>query len=286
MTPKLWRGLELLKFARSNIQLAPRLIQKTIRIHHVPAVGPSNWAQTHARFLSDLTPTTPTKIKGGRSRKPPISITTDTTPPERKLGRPRKSPIPITSDTTPPKRGKPRKTPISITPDTTPPKSQGGRSRKSTTITTPDIISAEISNEVHPDVVEADVAQASSIPPAIILRPYQESAIDACLSAIAAGKTRIGVSSPTGSGKTTMFMNLIPRFSVLKSKTRRKDSAEDEKGSVLIVVSSVELAAQAEGAAKRLLGPDWSVEVEQSKRSASGIADVCVLNRVLKACSS
>ncbi len=106
-----------------------------------------------------------------------------------------------------------------------------------------------------------------------VLRPYQESAIDACLTAIAAGKTRIGVSSPTGSGKTTMFMKLIPRFPVLKRKGRRKQDDDEGKG-VLIIVSSVELANQAEGAAKRLLGPVWSVEVEQSRRSASGIADV------------
>lgn len=119
----------------------------------------------------------------------------------------------------------------------------------------------------------AQVGESSSSSSPIILRPYQESAIDACLSAIAAGKTRIGVSSPTGSGKTTMFMNLIPRFPTLKHRSRRK-AKEHQGGSVLIVVSSVELAAQAEGAARKLLGPAWSVEVEQSSRSASGIADM------------
>lgn len=70
-----------------------------------------------------------------------------------------------------------------------------------------------------------------------------------------------------------MFMNLIPRFPVLKPRDRRKKESE-EKESVLVVVSSVELVRQAEGAAKRLLGPEYSVEVEQSLRLASGMADV------------
>ena len=121
------------------------------------------------------------------------------------------------------------------------------------------------------DQLELPVA-SSSTPSPIILRDYQESAIDACLSALASGQTRIGVSSPTGSGKTTMFMNLIPRFPSLRPRSRQRHES-DESGSVLIVVSSVELAAQAEGAAQKFL-PGWTVEVEQSKRSASGIADV------------
>ena len=47
--------------------------------------------------------------------------------------------------------------------------------------------------------------------PAIILRPYQKDAVDSCLEALTSGVRRMGVSSPTGSGKTTMFMHLIPR---------------------------------------------------------------------------
>jgi hypothetical protein len=37
------------------------------------------------------------------------------------------------------------------------------------------------------------------------LRPYQVEAIHACMSALDRGETRIGVSSPTGSGKTVML---------------------------------------------------------------------------------
>ena len=39
----------------------------------------------------------------------------------------------------------------------------------------------------------------------IVLRDYQEECVQACLSTIKGGITRIGVSSPTGSGKTTIF---------------------------------------------------------------------------------
>jgi len=100
-------------------------------------------------------------------------------------------------------------------------------------------------------------------PAPVTLRPYQETAMTSCLDALASGLTRIGVSSPTGSGKTTMFMSLIPQVLASSERTR-----------TLIIVSSVDLAGQAEAAAKRLLGPSWTVEVEQGKRTASGTADV------------
>jgi hypothetical protein len=97
----------------------------------------------------------------------------------------------------------------------------------------------------------------------VVLRPYQEAAITSCLEALSSGLTRIGVSSPTGSGKTTMFMSLIPKVADQGERTR-----------TLILVSSVDLASQAEGAARRMLGPGYRIEVEQGKRIASGTADV------------
>jgi superfamily II DNA or RNA helicase len=97
----------------------------------------------------------------------------------------------------------------------------------------------------------------------VVLRPYQEAAITSCLEALSSGLTRIGVSSPTGSGKTTMFMSLIPEIPERGQRTR-----------TLILVSSVDLASQAEGAARRMLGPEYRIEVEQGKRMASGTADV------------
>jgi superfamily II DNA or RNA helicase len=101
------------------------------------------------------------------------------------------------------------------------------------------------------------------ISPSVVLRPYQEAAITSCLEALSSGLTRIGVSSPTGSGKTTMFMSLIPKVPDQGERTR-----------TLILVSSVDLASQAEGAARRMLGPGYRIEVEQGKRIASGTADV------------
>ena len=95
------------------------------------------------------------------------------------------------------------------------------------------------------------------------LRPYQETAVSACLSALSSGLTRLGVSSPTGSGKTTMFISLIPRIETTTEGSR-----------VLILVGSVELANQAENAARRLLGDGYRIEVEQGKRIASGTADM------------
>ena len=104
----------------------------------------------------------------------------------------------------------------------------------------------------------------------ITLRPYQEAAISACLKALEEGTTRMGVSSPTGSGKTTMFMKLIPHI----VERDAGDGTGRERKKTLILVNAVELALQAEKAAHRLLGEDWTVEVEQGKREASGAADV------------
>lgn len=156
------------------------------------------------------------------------------------------------------------------------------------------------------DAPDLDTPNSS---PTQTLRPYQTEAIDACLSALARGRRRIGVSSPTGSGKTTMFMNLIPRIPpvnaldrvaprVLTSTSGRGSGVEVEdgggasadagggpgsalgdgggpgKGQTLVLVGSVELAEQARLAATRILGEGWSVEIEQAKRVASGFADV------------
>lgn len=117
-------------------------------------------------------------------------------------------------------------------------------------------LSTSISTKIEGDVNPEETTGTT-------LRPYQESAVTACLSALSSGLTRIGVSSPTGSGKTTMFMSLIPRIETV-----------DQRSRVLILVGSVELAIQAENAAKRILGDGWRVEVEQGKRQASGTADM------------
>jgi len=100
----------------------------------------------------------------------------------------------------------------------------------------------------------------------IILRPYQESCLDACATALEAGASRIGVSLPTGSGKTTVFISLLSRI-LPPSKSPRATRS-------LIIVNSIELARQSAAQAEALY-PQWDVEIEQGvKHKASGLADV------------
>ena len=112
---------------------------------------------------------------------------------------------------------------------------------------------------------DAEISCASKSP--ISLRDYQSDAIQSCLDAFDEGLSRIGVSSPTGSGKTTVFMHLIPAV-------RERAQHPAGSGKTLILVSGIELASQTESAARRMLGSDWTVEVEQGSRVASGKADV------------
>ena len=103
---------------------------------------------------------------------------------------------------------------------------------------------------------------------AIRLRPYQEHCLDACTDALANGATRIGVSLPTGSGKTTVFISLLSRISTPIASPAAVRS--------LIIVNSVELARQSAEQVANIL-PNCSVEIEQgSKFKASGLADVFV----------
>ncbi|KAL1951850.1 hypothetical protein VTO73DRAFT_999 [Trametes versicolor] len=102
---------------------------------------------------------------------------------------------------------------------------------------------------------------------AVVLRPYQESCLEACIDALKAGSTRIGVSLPTGSGKTTVFISLLSRL------PSARDAPEATRS--LVIVNSVELAQQTAAQATRLF-PEWRVEIEQGKHHASGTADLTV----------
>ncbi|KAI6007292.1 P-loop containing nucleoside triphosphate hydrolase protein [Pisolithus albus] len=102
----------------------------------------------------------------------------------------------------------------------------------------------------------------------ISLRPYQEACLEACRAALTAGRRRIGVSLPTGAGKTTVFLTLLSRIA---PPTQSPSAVKS-----LIIVNSVELARQAAIQAATLF-PDWQVEIEQGVRHrASGLADVTV----------
>lgn len=109
-----------------------------------------------------------------------------------------------------------------------------------------------------------DIRRAQSLSTLVKLRPYQESCINACVEALASGSSRIGVSLPTGSGKTTVFLSLLSRLSYPRPAATRS----------LIIVNSVELARQTIDQAKRIL-PHLTVELEQgSQHQATGIADM------------
>jgi ATP-dependent helicase IRC3 len=100
----------------------------------------------------------------------------------------------------------------------------------------------------------------------VVLRPYQESCLDACTSALQAGASRIGVSLPTGSGKTTVFIALLSR---ILPPTRNPKATRS-----LIIVNSIELARQSAAQAQTLL-PEWDIEIEQGiKHKASGLSDM------------
>ncbi|KAF9237313.1 P-loop containing nucleoside triphosphate hydrolase protein [Melanogaster broomeanus] len=102
----------------------------------------------------------------------------------------------------------------------------------------------------------------------VALRPYQQSCLDACHAALNAGVTRIGVSLPTGSGKTTVFTTLLSQIPSPKQSPGASRS--------LIIVNSVELARQAAAQAETTHS-DWKVEIEQgTKHKATGLADVTV----------
>lgn len=100
----------------------------------------------------------------------------------------------------------------------------------------------------------------------VILRPYQKECVEACLQALERGCTRMGVSCPTGSGKTTIFTELISRIRTSK----------DQATQALVLVNGITLAQQAAERARSMF-PHWRVEIEQgAKCVATGQADVTV----------
>lgn len=98
------------------------------------------------------------------------------------------------------------------------------------------------------------------------LRPYQEACVQAVLDHLRAQPAirRLGVSSPTGSGKTVMFTALIQRL-----------HQENPRDRYLILTPSIQIAKQTHRRISELL-PQMFVELEQGKSKACGFAQVTV----------
>ncbi|OUM55821.1 hypothetical protein BVG19_g5422 [[Candida] boidinii] len=89
----------------------------------------------------------------------------------------------------------------------------------------------------------------------ISLREYQQECIDACVSSIRNGVSRIAVNIGTGGGKTVIFSNLIPDLPTNPVSNGNR---------VLILVHRKELADQAVNTIQRT-NPDLKVEMDMAK---------------------
>lgn len=103
-------------------------------------------------------------------------------------------------------------------------------------------------------------------PPPIVLRPYQEEAIQSCTTALESGFSRIAVSLPTGSGKTVTFLSLLNRLPP-------RSSTGGTCG--LVIVNNIELVRQTEAQARRLF-PHWKVSVDQGIKKPCPDSDLIV----------
>ena len=94
----------------------------------------------------------------------------------------------------------------------------------------------------------------------ITLRPYQQEAINAILSARRSGIKRMVISLPTGAGKTVIFSHLA-------SMAQRR---------VLVLAHREELLSQAQDKLQKALGDRGLVEIEQAQSYASNQAKIVV----------
>jgi len=111
------------------------------------------------------------------------------------------------------------------------------------------------------------------------LRDYQLECVQECLRTLGSGEaTRIGVSSPTGSGKTTMFSALLSVLPERQARTGLGGLTDEfkEANQVLVIVSSIALATQTARAISAA-HPHLHVELEQGTAfHSTGLADVTV----------
>lgn len=101
--------------------------------------------------------------------------------------------------------------------------------------------------------------------PKFQLREYQQRCIDQCVDALENDRRRIGVSLPTGGGKTVVFSNLIDQ---VKPKNGHGDK-------VMILAHRKELIFQAAATCKSV-HPDKIVDVEMANYHATEDADIVI----------
>lgn len=107
-----------------------------------------------------------------------------------------------------------------------------------------------------------DIAPPITTP--MCLRDYQEDILRSCHHALANGLTRIGISSPTGSGKTVVFVRLIKE---LEDKKLEDGQLADQ---VLMLAPSGDIARQMARTAQAILGPRVSIGHEYNSYRSSG----------------
>ncbi|PPQ68098.1 hypothetical protein CVT25_014261 [Psilocybe cyanescens] len=109
---------------------------------------------------------------------------------------------------------------------------------------------------------------SANLSPITPLELYQDSCLDHCISAVAAGETRIGVSFPSGVERLTAFASLLSRIPPPPGNPQARKA--------LILVDNLD---QAEKYADRIasLYPDWNVMIEKGGKiiTAAG-ADVTI----------
>ena len=112
----------------------------------------------------------------------------------------------------------------------------------------------------HPSEI-AHVTDDRQAANAFDLRPYQKEAIQACLDAIDEGSDRIGVSLPTASGKTIIFLALI--------RSMRNRTGHQGQGSrYLLLVPNLAIAEQTVKKAREHCDDGVTIELEQRSNKA------------------
>jgi superfamily II DNA or RNA helicase len=118
-------------------------------------------------------------------------------------------------------------------------------------------------SNASPQAKTPESATASPLPQADLvpgLRSYQQKAYDAFWTAMRSGTRRIGLSAPTGAGKTVVFTAIAKKILI-----------EDSKAKVLLIVNSEELAIQAEASISRAFNDMISIGHERNTPQGVGL---------------